>query len=191
MVGAMTTWRVTIPSRAARAAPHVARATCCALLLVALAGLAACGGSGTPKANGVTHASYVKEVDALCMRVSVRSQPVNRKIQGLIDGDGSLVARLKAGAPLLAQTYRLQLAKLKRFKGFAQPPGDRGAIADITSAAEGALKDLHGAIAIAARGDLASFVDFATDATGNRSKVERLGDDYGLRDDCFTLPVKL
>lgn len=168
----------------ARRAPHlvVAVAVACATLL------AACGASKQPA--GISHAEYVKRIDAICTDIARRSAATNRGLQALIDANGSFESRLKKAAPLLRTTLRLQTSKVERFERVAVPKGGEAEVHLITTNAKGFLGDLRKAIPVAARGDLPDFIDFVTDASGNRSRVERYGVDYGIRDDCFTLPIK-
>ncbi len=164
-------------------------------MILAIALLAAgCGGEdgGQSKAEAAKiRRAYVAKVDALCKKVSEQSRPINRKIQGLIEGSGTYASRVRKGAPLLEQTYEAQASKLERFKKIEPPQGDRRQIQRLTTAAEALLKDLRDGIPAARRGDLPAIIDLATDATGNRAKTERLGLTYGFREDCFSLPIKL
>jgi hypothetical protein len=165
-----------------------------ALLLVAATPLlGACGGDDKSKAanNGPTRPQYIAEVNALCSKVTRDSRPTIRKIQALIEGSGSYSSRLRKGAPLLRDTYDAQAAKLADFKKIAPPKKDVVQIRQLTVAAEGALGDLRDALPAADKGDLPPIIDLATDASGNRAKVERLGVTYGFQEDCFGLPVKL
>jgi hypothetical protein len=171
------------PGRHARAL-LVATLVACALLG------AACGG-GSKQDQGVSRKQYVPEVNALCRKVTLRSRPLDRRLQALADASGSFASRLRKGAPLLRRTYDVQAAKLERFKRIAPPKADRARIKQLTVAAEAALKDFHDALPAAARGDLPPIIDLVTDASGARGRAERLGADYGLRADCFTPPIKI
>jgi len=154
--------------------------------------LGACGGEDKDKQDaGVTRPQYIAEVDALCKKVTAQSRSRNRKIQALIEGSGSFASRLRKGAPLLRQTYKAQAAKLATFKRIEPPAADRAPIAELTVAAQGALDDLRKVLPAADRGDLPPIIDLAGDATGNRTKAERLGVRYGFREDCFGLPISL
>lgn len=160
-----------------------------AVLVAAAPALAACGGSSG--AGGVSHADFVSKADAVCQQIARESKPTNAALQALIDSSGSFTSRLKKSPPLLRKTLALQTSKVKRIERLERPKGDTAKIAALLAAARAELGDLRRAIPIAVRGDLADFIDFATDATGHRGKVEQLGVDYGIRDDCFTLPVTL
>jgi hypothetical protein len=162
-------------------------------VLAAVALLAtACGGDDEPaKDQGVTRPQYIKQVDALCAKTTRESRSINRRIQALIEGSGSLKRRLRKGAPLLRQTYEKQAAKLAAFKKIEPPQADRAQIAALTTAAQRALDDLRDALPAADQGDVPAIIDLATDASGARTRAERLGVTYGLREDCFGLPVSL
>jgi hypothetical protein len=176
------------PGRHARALLACTVAACtlvaCALLV------AACGG-GSKQDKGVSRKQYVAEVDALCRKVTLQSRPVDRRLQALVDASGSFASRLRRAAPLLRRTYDAQSAKLERFKRIESPVADRARIKQLTVAAEAALRDLHDALPAAERGDLPPIIDLVTDASGARGRAERLGADYGLRDDCFTPPITI
>jgi len=160
-------------------------------MLAALAVLAAgCGGDDEPaKKQGVTRPQYIKQVDALCAKTTRDSRSINRRIQALIEGSGTYSSRLRKGAPLLRQTYRKQAAKFAAFKQLEPPAPDRAQIEELTVAAQHALNDLRDALPAADKGDLPPIIDLATDASGARTKAERLGVTYGFRQDCFGLPV--
>jgi hypothetical protein len=165
------------------------RSTVAALLVAGALLLVACGGSS--KGGGVSHAGFVAKADAVCQSIARESKPTNDAIQALINSSGSFTSRLKKSPPLLRKTLALQTSKVKRIERLQRPKGDEARIAQIVAAGKAELGDLRKAIPIAVRGDLADFIDFATDETGHRGKVEQLGVDYGIRDDCFTLPVTL
>jgi len=161
-------------------------------MLVAAAMLAgACGGEDAKPDKSITRPQFIAKVDALCRKVKMQSRPRDRKLQALVDGSGSFSSRLRKGAPLLREFHDVQRAKVDRIKRFEQPPADRAEIAKITAAADAALKDLEGSLPAADRGDLPSFIDTIFDASGQRATAERLGEAYGLRSDCFGLPVKI
>lgn len=168
----------------------VSRALPASVILVVALLAAGCGSADKPD-DATIRRAYIAKVDALCKRVTQQSRSRNRKIQALIDGTGTYSSRLRKGAPLLEQAYEAEAAKFKRFKEIKPPDADREQIARLTKAAEGALDDLRDALPAARRGDLPPIIDLAFDATGNRADSERLGTDYGLRADCFSLPVKL
>lgn len=152
--------------------------------------LGACGG-GSKQDAGVSRERYVAEVNALCRRVTLRSRPLNSRLQAIVDASGTFTSRLRRAAPLLRRTYDAQSAKLERFKRIESPVADRARIRQLTVAAQAALKDLHDALPAAQRGDLPPIIDLVTDASGARGRAERLGADYGLRADCFSAPVKI
>lgn len=160
-----------------------------ALLVAAALIVGACGGSS--KGTGVSHADFVTKADAVCQSIARESKSTDDAIQALIDSSGSFTSRLKKSPPLLRKTLALQTSKVQRIEGLQRPKGDEARIAQLVAAGRAELGDLRKAIPIAERGDLADFIDFATDATGHRGRVEQLGVDYGIRDDCFTLPVTL
>lgn len=161
-------------------------------MLAAVALLAtACGDDEAAKDEGVTRPQYIAQVDALCRKVTRESRPINREIQKLLEASGSLSGRLRKGAPLLRRTYEKQEAKFEAFKKIEPPAADRAQIAALTSAAQRALDDLRDALPAADAGDLPPIIDLATDASGARTRAERLGATYGLREDCFGLPVSL
>jgi len=162
-------------------------------VLAALAMLAAgCGGDDEPaEEQGVTRPQYIKQVDALCAKTTRDSRSINRRIQALIEGSGTYSSRLRKGAPLLRQTYKKQAAKFAAFKKLEPPEADRAQIKELTVVAQRALNDLRDALPAADEGDLPPIIDLATDASGARTKAERLGVTYGFREDCFGLPVSL
>ncbi len=162
-------------------------------MLVALAlALGACGGEDEAKKEPqITRPQYIAQVNALCKKTTEQSRSTNRKIQALIEGSGSFASRLRKGAPLLRKTYKAQSAKFARFKQLEPPPADRAQIQRLTVAAQRALNDLRDALPAADRGDLPPIIDLATDASGARTRAERLGVTYGFREDCFGLPVSL
>ncbi|MGI8731471.1 MAG: hypothetical protein ACR2LK_16060 [Solirubrobacteraceae bacterium] len=163
-------------------------------LMIAVIALVAggCGGEdGDEPDPAEVRRAYVAEVDALCKRVTEQSRPRNRKIQALIEGEGTFSSRLRKGAPLLRQTYKAQRDKLERFKEIEPPEDDREQIEELTTAAEAALEDLRKALPAADRGDLPPIINLVTDATGNLGEVESLGIEYGFAEDCFGLPIEL
>ncbi len=164
-----------------------------AITILAVGLLAAgCGGDDDSQADAAkVRMAYIAKVDALCKKVTDESRPRNRKIKALIEGTGTYASRLRKGAPLLRETYKVQADKLEKFKAIDPPAGDETQIERLTTAAEAALKDLEDALPAADRGDLPPIIDLATDATNNRAKMERLGLTYGFRSDCFGLPIAL
>jgi hypothetical protein len=173
--------------------PRLASVLCGALAGLAIL-LAACGGSsggGKAADNGITRPEYVKKIDAICRRSARESKPTFDGLQALVDASGTYKSRLIKATPLLKTTYKLQSAKLKRFKAVQPPTADRAQVAAITQAADATLAELKKFLPAAAVGDLSKFIDIATDASGERAKVDRLGTDYGFESDCFSLPIKL
>jgi hypothetical protein len=158
-----------------------------ALVAAALV-LVACGGSGEDK--GISRADYVKKINGICDSVARQSADTNRALQALVDGSGTYTSRLKKAVPLIRETLRYQTSKVERFERVEPPKKDVAKVKEITTTARAFLKELRDIIPKAREGDLPSFIDFATDASGNRGKVERLGVDYGIKDACFTLPIK-
>ena len=171
------------------------RIACVALLAVLASALGACGGDDGSKRsaddNGITRAEYIKQVDAICKKVAQQSKPSFRKLQALIDATGTYKSRLIKGAPTLYTVYDLQASKYRRFKAIDPPTADRAQVAEIRAAAEATLKDFRDFLPAADRGDLVQLIDIATDATGSRARVDRLGTTYGFRKDCFSLPLDL
>ncbi len=157
-------------------------------LLVASALLVGACGSSADK--GISRAEYVKRIDAICSDIARRSAATNRGLQALVDGSGTYTSRLEKSVPLLRDTLRLQTSKVERFERVTPPTKDVAKVKEITTVARAFLGELRDIIPNARRGDLPSFIDFATDASGNRGKLERLGVDYGIKDECFTLPIK-
>lgn len=158
------------------------------LLVASALGVAACGGSSGPK--GISRADFVKKIDGICDSVARQSAPTNRGLQALVDGSGTYTSRLEKSVPLLRETLRYQTSKVERFERVTPPKNDVAKVKQITTAARAFLDELRDIIPKARTGDLPSFIDFATDASGNRGKVEQLGVDYGIKDACFTLPIK-
>jgi hypothetical protein len=175
---------------ASRHIDRAARALLAGALVACALLVTACGGDSKQE-KGPSRKQYVAEVDALCRQVTLRSRPINRRLQALADASGTFASRLRKAAPLLRRTYDAQSGKLERFKRIEAPVADRARIKELTVAAEAALKDLHDALPAAQRGDLPPIIDLVTDASGARGRAERLGADYGLREDCFTQPVRL
>lgn len=166
----------------------VAAVACIAMVLCACGGG---GGAGKSADNGISRPEYVKKIDAICKRSARESKPTFDGLQALVDATGTYKSRLIKATPLLRTTYKLQSAKLKRFKAVQPPTADRAEVAAITKAADATLAELKRFLPAAAVGDLSKFIDIATDASGERAKVDRLGTDYGLESDCFSLPIKL
>ncbi len=168
-------------------------------LAAALAGLAlalgACGGGdddkGSSDDSAITRPEYIKQVDAICKKTTQQSKPSFDKLQALIDASGTYKSRLIKGAPTLRRVYDLQASKFKRFKTIDPPDADRAQIAQITKAAQSTLDEFEEFLPAADAGDLTKFIDIATDATGSRARVDRLGTTYGFRKDCFSLPLDL
>jgi ABC-type uncharacterized transport system auxiliary subunit len=163
----------------------------------ALAGLAltlgACGGGGDkkPQDNAVKRPEYIARVDAICKKTTEQSKPSFKKLQALVNASGTYKSRLIKGAPTLHTVYDLQVAKFRRFKAIEPPTADRAQIAAITKAADQTLTELRKFLPFADRGDLTKLIDIATDASGSRARVERLGTTYGFRSDCFSVPLDL
>ncbi len=168
-------------------------------LVAALAGLAivlsACGGDdGDSKSgadSGITRPEYIEQVDAICKKTSQQSKPSFDKLQALIDASGTYKSRLVKGAPTLRTVYDLQASKFRRFTAIDPPAADRAQIAEITKSARATLAEFQKFLPAADAGDLEKFIDIATDATGSRARVDRLGTTYGFRKDCFSLPIDL
>jgi hypothetical protein len=170
------------------------RIACVALLAVVAAALGACGGDDSKSSsddNGITRAEYIKQVDAICKKVAQQSKPSFDKLQALIDASGTYKSRLIKGAPTLRTVYDLQATKLRKFKALQPPTADRAQVAEITTTATQTLKEFRQFLPAADAGDLEKFIDIATDATGSRARVDRLGTTYGFRKDCFSLPLDL
>lgn len=171
----------------------LARASLATLPLAVAVLAGACGGADKAgqQANTVTRPQYIAKVDTLCKKVMQQSQPINRKLQALVDASGTYSSRLRKAAPLLHETYDRQSAKLERFQAIEPPTADRAQIKAITTAAQAALDELEKGLPAADHGDLKNFIDTAFDANGSRAKAERLGEDYGFDKTCFALPVDL
>jgi len=171
-----------------------ARALLATVLIGATLPFAGCGGDdekSSAKEDAITRPEYIKRVNAICSETAQKSKPTNRKLQALVDASGSYKSRLKKAAPHLSTTYDLQKDKLDQIKAIDPPAKDRAQIAELVKVSEATLKEFQGAIAIAERGDLKSFIDVAFDANGTRAKAERLGTTYGLNAQCFAVPVDL
>jgi hypothetical protein len=155
--------------------------------------LGACGGDDDKKSAdaGITRPEYIKQVDAICKKTTQQSKPSFRKLQALIDASGTYKSRLIKGAPTLRRVYDLQESKFKRFEAIDPPTADRAQIAQITKAAESVLTEFRKFLPAADAGELTELIDIATDASGSRARVERLGTTYGFRADCFSLPLDL
>src|ERR1044072_9086616 len=156
--------------------------------------LGACGDDGSKNDsddNGITRAEYIKQVDAICKRGAPQCQPSFRKVQALIDATGTYKSRLIKAAPTLRTVYGLQEKKLNGFKQLEPPTADRAQVAEITTTATQTLKEFRNFLPAAGAGDLETFIAVATDATGSRARVDRLGTRYGFRKDCFSLPLDL
>jgi hypothetical protein len=156
--------------------------------------LAACGGDdGSKKSsdNAVKRPEYITQVDAICKKTSQQSKPSFSKLQALVNASGTYKSRLVKGAPILHTVYDLQASKFQRFKAIEPPTADRAQIAEITKAAGDTLAEFRKFLPYADRGDLPKLIDIATDASGSRARVERLGTTYGFRKDCFALPLDL
>ena len=165
-------------------------------LIIALAGLVlalgACGDDGGKSAdNAVKRPEYVAKVDAICKRTTQQSKPIFTKLQVLVDASGTYKSRLIKAAPLLRDLYKVQKAKLTRFKALEPPTADRVELAELTKVAQQTIDEFRDFLPAAEAGDLEKFIDIATDASGARADAERLGTNYGLREDCFSLPVDL
>ena len=164
------------------------------LLACAALALGACGdddSKSSSKSNDVTRPEYIAQVDAICKQVARQSSPSFRKLQALIDASGTYKSRLIKAAPTLRTVYKLQASKLRRFKAIEPPTADRAQVAEITKTAEQTIEEFSDFLPAAQRGDLETFIDVATDATGSRAHVDRLGTTYGFRKDCFSLPLEL
>jgi hypothetical protein len=170
--------------------------TRCALT-AALAGLAlalgACGGDDGGKSddNGITRPEYVQQVDAICKKTTTDSKPIFARLQKLVDASGTYKSRLIKAAPDLSKLYKIQNAKLTKFKALDPPTADRVEIAELRKVAQQTIDEFRDFLPAAEAGDLEKFIDIATDASGARADAERLGTNYGLREDCFSLPVDL
>lgn len=167
-----------------------------AALVAALAGaalaLGACGGDDAePADTGPTRAEYRADVGEICKRATRQSKPIFAELQKLVDASGTYKSRLIKAAPDLRRLYRIQRTKLERFKALEPPTADSAQIAELTKVAQRVIDEFRDFLPAAEAGDLVQFIDIATDASGARADAERLGTNYGLRKDCFTLPVDL
>ncbi|MEY2441728.1 MAG: hypothetical protein QOJ46_1154 [bacterium] len=153
--------------------------------------LGACGGDDKSSDNGIKRPEYIAKVDAICKQTTKQSAPSFRKLQALVNANGTYKSRLIKGAPILRTVYKLQAAKLQRFKAIEAPTADRAQVAKITKAAQKTLTEFRAFLPYADRGDLPKLIDIATDATGSRADVEQLGTTYGFRKDCFSVPLDL
>jgi len=166
-------------------------------LAAALAGVAlalgACGGDDSSKKsdNAIKRPEYITQVDAICKKTTQQSKPSFGKLQALVNASGTYKSRLIKAAPTLRKVYELQDSKLQRFKAIDPPTADRAQIAEITKAAASTLTEFEKFLPAADRGDLPELIDIATDASGSRALVERLGTTYGFRKDCFSVPLDL
>lgn len=161
---------------------------------VALA-LGACGGDdgggGGSGDDGITKPEYVAEVGKACKKATTQSKPIFARLQKLVDASGTYKSRLIKAAPDLRKLYKIQNTKLESFKGIDPPKADKAEIAELTKVAQQTIDEFRDFLPAAEAGDLEKFIDIATDASGARADAERLGTNYGLRADCFTLPVDL
>jgi hypothetical protein len=174
--------------------PHRLASALAAVLVAGAFALGACGDDGSKSSSddeGITRPEYITKVDAICKKTTKQSQPSFRKLQALIDASGTYKSRLIKAAPTLRTVYDLQNSKLQRFKAIEPPAADRAQIARLTTAAQSTLTDFRKFLPYADRGDLAKLIDIATDVTGSRARVERLGTTYGFRKDCFSVPLDL
>ena len=168
-----------------------------AALVAALAGLAlglgACGGDDDSESAGkdITKPEYVAEVGTICKKAATQSKPIFAKLQKLVDASGTYKSRLIKAAPDLRRLYKIQSTKLESFKDVEPPAADRAEIRELTTVAQTTIDEFRDFLPAAEAGDLEKFIDVATDASGARADAERLGTNYGLREDCFTLPVDL
>jgi hypothetical protein len=168
------------------------------VLAAVLGGLAlalgACGGDdggGGSKDKGPTRAQYRAEIGAICQKATRQSKPTFEKLQALVDASGTYKSRLIKAAPSLRKLYKIQNAKLEQFKAVDPPTADRAQIAELTKVAAQTIREFRDFLPAAEAGDLEKFIDIATDASGARADAERLGTNYGLREDCFSLPIDL
>lgn len=167
------------------------------VLTAVLAGLAlalgACGGDdgGKPAGNDITRPEYVAKVGAYCKTATAQSKPIFARLQKLVDASGTYKSRLIKAAPDLRRLYKIQSTKLRRFKALDPPTADSAQIAELTTVAQKVIDEFRDFLPAAEAGDLEQFIDIATDASGSRADAERLGTNYGLREDCFSLPVDL
>ena len=166
-------------------------------LTALLAGLAvvlgACGGDDGEKSagNDITRPEYVAKVGGYCKTATTQSKPIFARLQKLVDASGTYKSRLIKAAPDLRKLYKIQNTKLTRFKALEPPTADRAQIAELTKVAQKVIDEFREFLPAADNGDLEKFIDIATDASGSRADAERLGTNYGLREDCFSLPVDL
>jgi len=178
---------------AAMRSVRLSAALVASLASIALA-LGACGGGGDggeSKDTGPTRPEYVADVGAICKKATADSKPIFASLQKLVDASGTYKSRLIKAAPDLRRLYKIQNAKLERFKDIEPPAADKAQIAEITKAAQQTIDEFEGFLPAADAGDLKKFIDIATDASGARADAERLGTSYGLREDCFSLAVDL
>ena len=165
-----------------------------ALLAGGALALGACGDDDGDKSsddNQITRPQYIAKVDAICKQVTRRSKPSFATLQALIDASGTYKSRLIKAAPTLRTLYKLQASKLKRFEAIEPPTADRAQVAEIRKTAEQTIREFRAFLPAAEAGDLEKFIDIATDASGSRARVDRLGTTYGFRKDCFSLPLEL
>ncbi len=166
-------------------------------LSAAIAGLAialgACGddNDGASADKSITKPEYVAKINGYCKQATRQSKPIFDRLQKLVDASGTYKSRLKKAAPDLRKLYKIQDAKLQRFKALEPPEADRAEITELTTVAQKTIDEFEEFLPAAEAGDLEKFIDIATDASGARGDAERLGTNYGLQADCFTLPVDL
>jgi len=141
--------------------------------------------------SSVTRPQYVAKIDAICKKTTQQSKQIFTKLQTLVDASGTYKSRLIKAAPLLRKLYKVQSAKLEQFKATKPPTDDRAKIAQLTKVAQQTIDEFRDFLPAAEAGDLEKFIDIATDASGARADAEQLGTSYGLREDCFSLPVDL
>ncbi len=174
--------------------PHRLRPALTAVLAGLALALGACGGDdgdGKSADDGLTRPEYVAKVDGYCKQATRQSKPIFTRLQKLVDASGTYKSRLIKAAPDLRKLYKIQNAKLRRFKALEAPTADRAQIAELTTVAQKTIDEFEQFLPAAEAGDLEEFIDIATDASGARGEAERLGTNYGLREDCFSLPVDL
>ena len=170
----------------------IARVLLSAVLVSLVMALGACGSdndSSAVDAEGVTRVGYIAEVNALCQKVVEETQSDNRKLQALLDAQGTYRGRLVKGASLLRENYESQRSKFDRFKRIEPPDADRHRVAEVIEASELTLQRLEQSLPAAERGDLRSFLDRMTDAGGALAYLDYLGTAYGFDENCFRVRV--